>query len=319
MSLCESIFLKGIYELSIEDLISYFDNEQEETSVLEFKSGDVGLESIYREIAAFLNTEGGLLIIGSPKEKTITTVSGTKKVCQGALTTSKIQSQDNLLRSIASNISPAPYGIKAKEFDYQNGKVYLLEIAQSVTPPHQVSNEGKYYIRLEREAKSAPHGIVEALFYKRQKPLLDVDVRVYTLKDNYISTFLDFTIKNESLVTAEHIGIEIKIKGVERLIDSKSTTGKIEVNDNTIKYKEVLPHILVRGLAVTFEFEIVATTKIILVQFSYWCKDSRAELIIGTFEIEVGEFTKRYSSKDLDISQDAISEIYNYFEAKSKI
>jgi hypothetical protein len=57
---------KNIESITIQDLEEFFTSEQEETSILEFKSGEVQLEDVYKEIAAFLNTERGLLIVGAP-------------------------------------------------------------------------------------------------------------------------------------------------------------------------------------------------------------------------------------------------------------
>jgi len=71
MSICKSIFNKEIYDLEIDDLKAFFSTEQEETSLIEFKSGAVEVDTIYKEVAAFLNTEGGILVIGAPEEKPI--------------------------------------------------------------------------------------------------------------------------------------------------------------------------------------------------------------------------------------------------------
>jgi hypothetical protein len=164
MSYSLSFFQKELHQLGIGDLIEYFNEEQEETSTLEFKSGDVGLEKLHGEVCAFLNTEGGLLIIGAPKE----TEGNKRGVCIGKLTScTYIKSEHSLMQSLASNISPTPTGIKCKALQYDTGYVYVLEVPQSMHPPHQVSREGKYYIRLDKEAKAAPHGIVEALFFRR--------------------------------------------------------------------------------------------------------------------------------------------------------
>lgn len=65
------------------DIKDFFSTRQEESSTLEFKSGEVDVTDIFKEITAFLNTEGGLLIIGAPRE--VKEVIGKKTVvyCQG--------------------------------------------------------------------------------------------------------------------------------------------------------------------------------------------------------------------------------------------
>lgn len=68
MSISKAIFGKDLFDLELRDLQSFFELGQEETEIIEFKTGDVSLEKIYSEVSAFLNTQGGLLIIGAPKE-----------------------------------------------------------------------------------------------------------------------------------------------------------------------------------------------------------------------------------------------------------
>ncbi len=67
----EQIFNKEVYKVTLEELITFFQSEQEESALLEFKSGESSLEDIYKEVTAFVNTEGGILIIGAPKETKI--------------------------------------------------------------------------------------------------------------------------------------------------------------------------------------------------------------------------------------------------------
>lgn len=57
MNLCKVVFQKDIYELRLDDITKFFTIEQEETSILEFKSGEVSLEAIHRIVAGFLNIE----------------------------------------------------------------------------------------------------------------------------------------------------------------------------------------------------------------------------------------------------------------------
>ena len=86
MSYIKKIFNKDIDNLNISDLVTFFETEQEETSVLEFKSGDVEIIDLYKEITAFLNTEGGLLIIGAPREIKKTIGKTVVKTCIGEVT-----------------------------------------------------------------------------------------------------------------------------------------------------------------------------------------------------------------------------------------
>jgi len=68
-----SYFGKGLNEISYQDVVNFFRNEQTETDQIEFKSIsqtqnlDTQFNAIYKAICAFLNSSGGLIIWGSPK------------------------------------------------------------------------------------------------------------------------------------------------------------------------------------------------------------------------------------------------------------
>lgn len=168
-TLIQTIFNRNSREITIEDVIDYFKTEREETAVVEFKSGEVAIEDLYKEITAFLNTEGGLIIVGSPREQPNKKGKTKGKVCQGDLVYSKFRSKDWLYQKVASYITPTPTNLNIVEVAGSQGTVYLIEVPQSSRPPHQANSDGRYYLRLESEAKPAPHGIVQALFDKRRK------------------------------------------------------------------------------------------------------------------------------------------------------
>jgi hypothetical protein len=316
MSFCESIFQKEIYKIEISDLIAFFSSEQEESSVMEFKSGKVEIDDIYREVSAFLNTEGGILIIGSPQEKKVKSNNKEKKVCQGDLIPSKISNQDNLLRCIASNISPAPYKIKIKELEYKDGKIYILEIPQSMTPPHQVNNEGKYYIRLEREAKPAPHGIVEALFFKRQKADLNLEFDIYRTTENPEIIYVELKFSNNSLVTAENIGFMLEMDGVEEILVKENVKREILQENGLLKHQDNFGGtILVKGIGVSLMFGLALKNNIFWINCSYWCMGLQAEKKAAIFD--TGErfgYINRYDSKIND-NECSFQELYDeYFK-----
>lgn len=300
MSLSISIFGKEVYDLDISDIIRFFSIEQEENSILEFKSGDVTLEQIHKEISAFLNTEGGILIIGAPQEQK----SGINKVCKGDLKpNTKILSQDTLLRSIASNIAPSPINIKARSFQYEGGMVFVLEIAQSNTPPHQVSSEGKYYIRLERDAKAAPHGIVEALFNRRQRPQLTGDIK-FIESQRVDEVLISFSISNESIITAERIGVMINVIGVRQIINSDMGEYAIRLADGRLYFQETLENnLLVKGLSIQFSTLVRMENNFGSVTFSFYCKDGILVNKQKLFTVRPFSIFRRYDST-LDTESD---------------
>ncbi len=291
MGISRTIFGKDIYDLELKDLEDFFSYSQEETSILEFKMGDIQLEKVYIEVSAFLNTEGGILILGAPKEVAINNI----KISKGALTSCKnISSQDTLMRSIASNIVPSPIGIKVKTIELDSGKVYVLEIDQSFTPPHQV--EGKYFIRLERDSKSAPHGIVEALFFKRQKSNLIGYVDIF-VRPNSKKVKVRFSLANDSLIHAENISVNIEMNGISEITGSKNLDRNYDLWDDYFKCNESNIPRLVKRLSVSFELDVILRNDFFGFSFNFYANDSQLEAISGIYNSNSKEYIFLNNSK----------------------
>lgn len=263
----EIIFGKNLIQLTFDDISNFFVDEQEENSVLEFKTGDVALEKIYQEVTAFLNTQGGILIIGSPPEKT----KGDKKICQGTLTNTNFKNKDWLSQKIISNIQPPPAGINIIERENNGTKVFVCQIEQSVNPPHQCSSDGKYYIRLEAEAKFAPHGIVLALFNKRKVAEIEIDLRPkINSANNQIKVTVEIKNKNDIPTDDVHYIIEVynadKIGGLQFF--TVSTTSFVKHN-----YKGKIDMPLIYAISFPLKFWFQPTKDKIMVTVYAWSKE----------------------------------------------
>jgi len=258
MQFAQSIFGKELHQITFNDLVEFFKISREESSKVEFKSGETALEDIYREICAFLNTEGGLLIIGAPiEEKVKVNSKSTKRVCIGELTPSNIRNKGWLIQKISSNISPFPSTLDIQEILTENGNFYIIDVPQSQTPPHQCLNEGKYYIRLEEEARPAPHGIVQALFFQRQKPLIKTKLELYTLK-NKPKNEIEIRIKilNESDFPTENISFIIDLINIENVQsdDYHENSHGFKQKNDIFTLRGVNNQVLVRELSLPIEF-----------------------------------------------------------------
>ncbi|MCU4188911.1 ATP-binding protein [Flavobacterium sp. HXWNR29] len=280
----ESIFGKSRFDINIEDIIEFFSEPQEESSILEFKSGDVEINDLFKEVAAFLNTEGGLLIVGAPRETNKIVGKTTTKVCQGDITYSSFKNKDWLYQKLASNIVPSPVNLRIEEFILEKGNVFLIDIPQSNTPPHQSGADGKYYIRLERDAKPAPHGIIQALFNKRKLPLLSADITINKL-DDYKSDIV-VSIRNQSNVPAEKVSFLVdvyNIKFIESLHNFEfikdSLGDKYSVSNHSNQ-------ILVSVINIPIRFKVTHLKKDFLIFIGYWCRDLDFEFQYFTFSPE---------------------------------
>jgi len=282
MSYIEKIFNKKIEELDLSDLQKFFETPQEETSILEFKSGDVEVNDLYKEITAFLNTEGGLIIVGSPREKKERKGKYEKIICEGELTYTSFKNKDWLYQKITSNIMPIPTNLKIFEHIDINGSIYVIDVPQSFNPPHQCLSEGKYYIRLEREAKPAPHGIVQALFQKRRIPKLKADIN-FTPYKNQIDE-VEVRIQNDSNIPADKVSFGIDVFNV---LNVENDHEFYKTKDNYLGEKFTLSgsfsQVLVRVISIPIDFYVTHKNDEYIILVSYWSKDTDFDFQFWTF------------------------------------
>lgn len=272
-SFITQFFDKNPDELTLSDIQNYFNDRQEESSTLEFKSGDTEINDVFKEVAAFLNTEGGLLIIGSPRETRETIGKRVINFCKGEVTYSKFVSKDWLQQKLFSNITPSPTEIYIKEIVTESGNIFILDIPQSTNPPHQSNADGRYYIRLENEAKPAPHGLIQALFDKRKKPKLSARVsrRQLSLKTDTLYVSLH----NESNVPADKVSFIIDIYNIEKT-DNRLDFKEIKEDElgRKFSFSERAHQVLVSMISLGVDFQITHFGKKYLVAVNYWSKDT---------------------------------------------
>jgi len=193
---CKQLFGKSIRELSIEDLNLYFSEIKEETEILEFKSGKGDFEGVFnnnilRTTSAFLNSSGGVLIWGAPEDKA--PEKGKPKVCVGDMVLVKDKKEkDQLINRISSSISYMPTGIKVERLDSEKGYVYIIEVQESNSKPHQVN--GQYYIRLDGQSKPAPHYIVDSMFKQIKSPELNGFISIENISKSSGTVVLDISV-----------------------------------------------------------------------------------------------------------------------------
>lgn len=313
MSYAQAIFQKDLYQITKQDLEAFFSEPQEESSILEFKEGGTDLKKIHPEIAAFLNTEGGLLILGAPREVEHPTKKGYKQAV-GDLTPCTVRDRDVIMRNIGTSIAPVPTTIRIHSIEIEGGSVYILEIGQSMHPPHQVSDSGRYYIRLEREAKAAPHGLVEAMFFKRQRPNLEIKIKSENIDPGKAPgdarMKITFSLTNSSSVTAESWGY---ILDFFDLSDCKNNdpNNQITTQPNFTKTINFHPQdIIVKGLSTSFEITVQPTASSFIFKSCFYGKD--VEAITNFYCLKLDGSIERYLSPGEEDSDQA----FNTFLAK---
>lgn len=284
--LSELIFGKNLNEITFDDLQNFFKEEQEETSLLEFKSGGVSVDDIYKEVCAFLNTEGGVLVIGTPREGRKNPTPKTEvTICKGELVPSNFRGKDWLMTSIVSNISPPPTNLKIQEFHSENGSHFIVEVPQSITPPHQSNRDGRYYIRLEREAKPAPHGVVESLFFKRQKAKLKVSGGIVKREDGKGFDFR-VAVGNSSSFPTEKVSYAVHLINIENLPvntdDSRHTSHEMEKGNYTINFFSEM--VLWKGLDINITYLFTPKTEPFIYSVTAWSRDAEIVTYRGIYD-----------------------------------
>lgn len=227
---CKQILGKSIRDLTIEDLKLYFSEVKEETEILEFKSGQGDFEKIFnnnilKTVSAFLNSSGGVLIWGSPEDKA--PEKGMPKVCIGDLMpVTERKEKDQLINRISSSISYMPTGIKVERLEDEIGYVYVIEVQESESKPHQLN--GQYFIRLDGQSKPAPHYIIDSMFNQMKYPILEGYIDFTNLEKVPLgyNLYFDILVNNRSTYLCEKnltIFIKTNYGTISRFSNSKET------------------------------------------------------------------------------------------------
>ena len=128
--LVETLFGKKFNQLVLEDIESFFEDEKEEDELIEFKTGLLkDFDSIVKEVVAFLNTNGGLLFIGTPKEQKKTIGKSEVKVCKGKLELSSWKNKEQIQQKILTGISPPPTSFKIHEILTPEGNFFIVAVS----------------------------------------------------------------------------------------------------------------------------------------------------------------------------------------------
>ena len=311
MNLARQILGKDLYEITRADLDDYFSTPREESSVLEFKSGQVKINSIFKEICAFLNTEGGLIIVGSPKERKLQRTGRVqRRICQGRLIPSIFRDKNWILGLVAANIVPYPHGIRIQEIRDEEGNYFIFEVPQSNNPPHQFLNDGRYYIRLEKEAKPAPHGLVEALFYKRVRAQLKADLRILPLDgQSQAYNHVEIDIHNISSFPTDQISYLVRVINVEEIQQNgdprlQSFTGE----DGHFELHGLSKEALVDEKKLPIHFDLINRNEPFIVSVIAWNKEAGMFKHHGLFDPVNEQYIDRFQSGE--IHEKTVEDLY---------
>jgi hypothetical protein len=226
-----SLFGKPVHELLKEDLVSFFSSDKRESNTLEFKSyvdasqqggtknsrDKEKLSTIIRSVCGFLNTDGGILIWGSPKGEP---GSDGENIYKGDLCpVEMVLAPDQFINMVVSEISPTPLRVLFASIPIEPGKYcYVIEVAASEFAPHQY--KGTYYMRLDGSTRFAPHRYVEALIKRISFPKVEAFLTFGEMKTVRVCAFatVQLTIHNLSkLINDKNISYQVLVSGADLL------------------------------------------------------------------------------------------------------
>ena len=162
-------------------------------------------DSVIRTVSAFANAEGGLLILGVDERVERNEKGGTLRIRPGAITWgAKSLLREAVELKIATQIKPPVAGLRIHPIrDPQGQAVFLVDVPQSVRPPHQAA-DGKYYLRHNFQNLVMEHYQVQALFNRRLRPLLHPEVRLRRAKEKPAEIDVTFGVTNSGAALAKH-------------------------------------------------------------------------------------------------------------------
>ncbi|ACU60710.1 AlbA family DNA-binding domain-containing protein [Chitinophaga pinensis] len=187
----ELLFGKQLNEVSYDDVLDYFNAPKVESNIIEFKSyyvkDDKAKEpekekrerenGVLKTICGFLNSDGGIIVWGSPEGVEAMTDGVKEKHFYGNLTPVPINiPKDQFMARVVNSIIPAPAGVLYHQMQCpEGGFIYILEASRSSFPPHQFQNI--YWMRLDGHTRAAPHHYIEALMKQIKMPDLGAFIK----------------------------------------------------------------------------------------------------------------------------------------------
>lgn len=274
-------------QMGVSGLKEYFSQPQEESTKLEFKSGETKLQGIYKEICALANTDGGVLIYGAPKEKEDESFKSKdskerRKICSGELDpTKEDKTTDSFIQAILTSITPAIAGIEIKKIIHDKGFIYVLNVPKSVNSPHQYG--GVYYIRMGTMSMPAPHGIVQALFNKKIPVQLECALYIHK-GDSDKRHDLQFCFRNTSDIPAYNCEAFVSLAGDisqhhNSNVDQKFNLAVLKSGKSKLSKSISFSSSIVLDLWMWYNyFNIYISGEYIYVSVYFWAKDTAASL-----------------------------------------
>lgn len=248
MGFAEDLFGKNPTEVEIQDIQKLIDRRIEEDRYLEYKAADIlkNPSKLSEWVSAFLNAEGGLIIIGVHEDKEKTE----DRIYERVLPTRigfvgaeypKERVEQLIFSNIRSSSKPAINIYPVRDGADPSKAIYLVEIPQEDNPPYQAADH-KYYRRLNVTKYPMEHYEIAEFFGRRRKPFLTLILELINVKieDPLYQFTLRFLLQNVGKAIAKYTKVTTSFENLEivytegnvRRIDDLRQTPSIQHIDN---------------------------------------------------------------------------------------
>ena len=224
MGAIKDIFGKDPEKVKINDVRKLIKEKREESHTLEYKSPKILNKPVdlSKWVSAFLNSDGGLIIIGVTEDN-----PSKKDRIEAKIYPEKIEfvntefNKERVDQIISSNIYSAVkpdipiYPLRGSRGVSET--IYLIEIPQGNNPPYQAADE-RYYRRLNSTKYPVKHYEIADFFGKRRKPNLELIFKLIKASGGIKNTFdLQVFVTNTGNAIAKNARIIVSFENLNIL------------------------------------------------------------------------------------------------------
>jgi hypothetical protein len=162
-------------EYTIKDLEDFLKLEVEENRHLDYKRGDAlsfenkKINEITKDVSAFANSDGGLIIYGVNEDKSTHKPSGYVPIVDPKISKEWLEQKINLIQPKIKDLRIFPIRLESKT----NQSIYIVKIPRSDDAPH-MANDNKYYRRGDFSSDPMQGYEVRDTFFRVSRPLLRI-------------------------------------------------------------------------------------------------------------------------------------------------
>jgi hypothetical protein len=292
MGAIEDIFGKKPIKIELHDIDNLVKQRTEERRDLEYKGPDIlgKPEQLSQWISAFLNADGGLIIIGvceddpNKKNRISAKIYPTRiEFCSNEYTKERVEQL--IFSNIRYSSKPDIRIYPIRDPDDSTQAIYLVEIPQGDIPPYQAA-DGKYYRKLNATKYTMPHSEIADFFGRRRKPKLVLTNEIIKVDIN--ESWFDFRVFviNEGKAAAKYARVIISfdnldimkvMHGSKSRIDElrgnvptlqwdysigvlHATEGRTRIWDLRLKVKNINQACIISGEAIAEDMDMIEST-----------------------------------------------------------